>query len=188
MPADEVINAIDLKKGRNVLLCGPPDKQFGSVEFETSCSEKVKKDFNLAIALLHSFEYDEAEKVFAKIINEEPACAMAYWGVAMSNYHPDWAPAHPTRTRKRGQIIPSHSLRQKSKRESDYIEAIALFYKDRDTVDHHTRASALKKQWKKLILNIRAIKRQLSFMLWHLMQQQILLIRRTLINEKPAPF
>ena len=50
-PADEVINAINLKRG-DVVLCGPPDKQFGSVEFETSCSEKVKKDFNLAIALL----------------------------------------------------------------------------------------------------------------------------------------
>ena len=66
-PADEAINAMDLKQGE-VLLCGPPDKQFGSVEFETSCSGKVKKDFNLAMALLHSFEYDEAEKVFAKIL------------------------------------------------------------------------------------------------------------------------
>src|ERR1022692_1130800 len=89
IPAKEAINAISLKRGE-VVLCGPPDKQFGTVEFETSCSEKAKKDFNLAIALLHSFEYDEAEKVFAKIVDEEPACAMAYWGVAMCNYHQVW--------------------------------------------------------------------------------------------------
>src|ERR1043165_5410728 len=73
-PSSEIIEAINLKQGE-VVVCGPPGKQFGSVEFETSCSGKVKKDFNLAIALLHSFEYDEAEKVFAKIIYEEPECA-----------------------------------------------------------------------------------------------------------------
>ena len=148
-PADEVINAIDLKQG-DVLLCGPPDKQFGSVEFETSCSEKVKKDFNLAIALLHSFEYDEAEKVFAKIINEEPACAMAYWGVAMSNYHPLWAPpTQPELEKGARSIAIAQSLGQKSKRESDYIEAIALFYKDRDKVDHHTRCISFEKAMEK---------------------------------------
>src|SRR5882762_4184451 len=80
------IKAINLKRGE-VVLCGPPDKQFGSVAFDISCSKKVKNDFNLAVALLHSFEYDEAEKVFAKIIDAEPGCAMAYWGVAMCNYH-----------------------------------------------------------------------------------------------------
>src|SRR5664279_182910 len=91
VPSNETINEIKLKRGA-VVLCGPPDKQFGTVEFETSCSENVKEDFNLGIALLHSFEYEEAEKVFAKIIDEEPACAMAYWGVAMCNYHPLWSP------------------------------------------------------------------------------------------------
>src|SRR4051794_6820507 len=78
-PDSEAIKAVNLKRGE-VVLCGPPDKQFGTVEFETSCSEKVQKDFILAIALLHSFEYDEAEKVFAKIIDQEPGCAMAWWG------------------------------------------------------------------------------------------------------------
>src|SRR5688572_9949264 len=93
-PTRETINAIDLKRGK-VVLCGPPDKQFGKVLFETSCSPEVQKDVDLAIALLHSFEYDEAEKVFAKVIDKEPGCAMAYWGVAMCNYHPLWAPPTP---------------------------------------------------------------------------------------------
>ena len=138
-PANETINAINLKRGE-VILCGPPDKQFGTVEFETSCSEKVKKDFDLALALLHSFEYDEAEKVFAKIIDKEPGCAMAYWGVAMSNYHPLWAPSTPPELEKGAKAIAiAQSLTQKSKRESAYIDAIASFYKDRNTTDHATR-------------------------------------------------
>jgi hypothetical protein len=148
-PTNETINAINLKQGE-VVLCGPPDKQFGSVEFETSCSEKVKKDFNLAVALLHSFEYDEAEKVFAKIIGEEPECAMAYWGVAMSNYHPLWSPPTPPELKKGATSIAiAQALAQKSKRESDYIEAIALFYKDWDKVDHHTRCIRFEKAMEK---------------------------------------
>jgi Tetratricopeptide repeat len=140
-PADETINAINLKRGE-LVFCGPSGGQFGAVDFETSCSGKVKKDFNLAIALLHSFEYDEAEKVFAKIIYEEPGCAMAYWGVAMCNYHEVW-PSPPTQAEleKGNKIISiAQSLPQKSKRETDYINAIALFYKDWNTTDHHTRS------------------------------------------------
>src|SRR5687768_16338291 len=73
-PSEEVIQSINLKRGE-LVVCGPADKQFGSVAFVTSCSEKNKKEFDLGIALLHSFEYDEAEKVFAKIIDNDPGCA-----------------------------------------------------------------------------------------------------------------
>ena len=90
-PAIASIDALHLKKGV-VISCGPPNQEFGTVSFETTCPDNVKKDFALAIALLHSFEYDEAEKMFARIIEAAPGCAMAYWGVAMSNYHPLWAP------------------------------------------------------------------------------------------------
>ncbi|MDB4921410.1 tetratricopeptide repeat protein [Mucilaginibacter sp.] len=148
-PSNDAINAINLKRG-NVVLCGPPDKQFGLVEFETSCPEKVKKDFNLAIALLHSFEYDEAEKVFAKVINEEPNCAMAYWGVAMCNNHPLWSPPNEAELKKGAKAIAiAQSISQKSKRESGYIEAMALFYKDWDKADHHTRSVRFEKAMEK---------------------------------------
>ena len=140
-PSDAAINAINLKKG-DIVFCGPPGKQFGTVEFETSCSEKVKSDFDLAIALLHSFEYDEAEKVFAKIIDKEPGCAMAYWGVAMCNYHQVWpSPPSPAELEKGNKaILIAQSLTQKSKRETDYINAIALFYKDWNKTGHRTRS------------------------------------------------
>ncbi len=147
----EAINAINLKQGE-VVLCGPPDKQFGSVEFETSCSGKIKKDFNLALALLHSFEYDEAEKVFAKIISEDPECAMAYWGVAMCNYHQVWpSPPSPAELEKGVKAISiGKSITKKSKREADYIDAIAMFYEDWNKVDHRTRCLRFEKSMEKL--------------------------------------
>ncbi|HEY9342157.1 MAG TPA: hypothetical protein VIQ23_11280 [Hanamia sp.] len=144
-------NELQLKRGE-VVLCGPADKQFGTVAFTTSCSPKTKDDFDLAIALLHSFEYDEAEKVFTKIIDKEPGCAMAYWGVAMCNYHQVWpSPPTPAELEKGNKVISiAQSLPQKSKRETDYINAIASFYKNWSTTDHRTRTLNFEKAMEKM--------------------------------------
>ena len=146
VPSEAAINAINLKTG-DIVFCGPSGKQFGAVAFETSCSEKTKEDFDLAVALLHSFEYDEAEKAFAKIIRTEPACAMAYWGVAMSNYHQLWPSAPTPADLEKGNkaISLAQTLVKKPGREADYIDAIAIFYKDWNKIDHRTRAIAFSK-------------------------------------------
>lgn len=138
-PSLDAIKAVNLKKGE-VIVCGVPDKQFGDVAFETSCGENTQKDFNLGVALLHSFEYDEAEKVFAKVIDKNPSCAMAWWGVAMSNFHPLWAPPVPSELQKGAKAIAiALSLTKKSTKEAAFVEALALFYKDADKLDHLTR-------------------------------------------------
>ena len=64
----------------------------GDVRFETSCAEEVQGAFDSAVATIHSFEFDEARGMFEAIASEDPDCAMAAWGVAMTNYHPLWAP------------------------------------------------------------------------------------------------
>ncbi|MEP7376270.1 MAG: hypothetical protein ABI675_22930 [Chitinophagaceae bacterium] len=138
-PLTEDIKAINLKKGP-VILCGPADKEVGNVAFAISVGEKIQKEFNFAAALLHSFEYDEAEKVFAKIIDEDPNCAMAYWGVAMANFHPLWtAPEEPELKKGLKSLEIAGSISQKTVRESDYIEALTQFYKESDKMDHRTR-------------------------------------------------
>lgn len=148
-PATEAINAMNLKRG-DIVLCGPPDKEFGTVSFATFCAEKNRKDFDLAMALLHSFEYDEAEKVFAKIIDVDPACAMAYWGVAMSNYHPLWAPPTQPELEKGAKAITIARSISQSKRESDYIDAISTFYKDWNKTDHRSRSQNYKSSMEKI--------------------------------------
>ena len=149
-PSEELISQINLKRGE-AISCGAPDKQFGSVNFEMTCNERSKNDFNLAIALLHSFEYDESEKVFAKIIDEDPSCAMAYWGVAMCNFHPLWTPPTEAELKKGSKAIEiAEAIPGKSKRESGYINAIAVFYKDWDKTDHRTRCIHYEKAMEKL--------------------------------------
>ncbi|WP_400191564.1 tetratricopeptide repeat protein [Hymenobacter sp. B81] len=139
-PTAAEIRAIDLKRG-NLALCGPADRQLGSATFATSCGQAVQADFNLGLALLHSFEYDEAEKVFAGIIAREPGCAMAYWGVAMSSYHPLWTPPTPPELTKGARAIAlARRLSGKSSREAAYIEALAAFYQDWPSTDHRSRS------------------------------------------------
>ena len=65
---------LDLLRGE-LQLCG--EGQFGDVSFSESCSYETRETFNLAISLLHSFEYIEAEKAFVRVIDKDPDCAMA---------------------------------------------------------------------------------------------------------------
>ena len=53
----------------------------GSVHFETSCSDSVASSFDKAVALLHSFWYEEALKIFQNIsaTDKDGTCPMADW-------------------------------------------------------------------------------------------------------------
>lgn len=114
--------------------------QLGEVSFPTSCSSDVQADFDRAVALLHSFEFEESRGVFESIVEEDTACAMAHWGVAMTFYHPLWAP--PTRSdlelgaaaAEQARLLPH------TEREGAYIGAISAFYRNYETLDHRTRA------------------------------------------------
>ena len=64
--------------------------QLGTVNFPVSCAPAVQKRFARGVALLHSFWYEEAEKEFQQIEKDDPHCAMAHWGVAMSLWHQLW--------------------------------------------------------------------------------------------------
>ena len=144
------ISSLQLKRGQ-LVSCGPADKQFGTVDLLTSCSPASKKDFSLALALLHSFEYDEAEKVFAKVIDEDPDCAMAYWGVAMSNFHALWAPPNEEELKKGAKAVAiAMALPRKSERELQYIEAIGAYFSGYETRPHGERTIAFEKAMEKV--------------------------------------
>src|SRR5690349_569232 len=66
--------------------------KLGEVKFPISCAAAVQRPFAQGVAMLHSFWFDEATRVFSRIAATDPSCAMAYWGIAMSLYHPLWTP------------------------------------------------------------------------------------------------
>lgn len=118
-------------------------EQLGRVNFPVSCNADARARFNRAVAWLHSFEYEEAEKAFAGVTVADPRCAMGHWGVAMSNYHPIWAPPGAAELKKgREAVERAESAGARTQRERDYVAAIRTFYQDSDRLDHRTRALA----------------------------------------------
>ncbi len=130
------VTAINLLRG-DIKLCG--NGEFGKVDFPFSCNPSIRETFDLGISLLHSFEYDEAEKAFVKVIDADPDCAMAYWGVAMSNFHSLWIQTGTEYLEKGSKILKAAEALPQSERERDYLEAIGAFYHGWETVNRPTR-------------------------------------------------
>ena len=76
-------------------LAGDPAK-LGKVSFPVSCDPNVQAQFNSAVAMLHSFWYEKASDTFAAVTVNDPACGMAYWGIAMTYYHQIWQAPGPS--------------------------------------------------------------------------------------------
>jgi hypothetical protein len=129
---------------------GEPEK-LGKVNFPVSCDEGLQLQFNRAVAMLHSFWYEKANEEFAAIAQKDPACAMAYWGIAMTLYHPIWEAPGPAALKQGLEAVAKAKLAApKTERERDYISAIETFYKDSDKLDHYTRALAYEKAMEQL--------------------------------------
>jgi hypothetical protein len=125
--------------------------EFGKVNFPISCDASVQAEFNRAVAILHSFGYEMAAAAFAGVAEKDPACGMAYWGLAMTYYHPIWEAPNPAALKLGWAAVEkAKSAGAKTQRERDYIAAIEVFYKDSDKLDHRTRALAYEKVMERL--------------------------------------
>ena len=127
----------------NVARADTVTKPIEEVDFPTSCTPAVQPAFRHAVWTLHSFWYLESLKEFTTVAQADPGCAMAWWGVAMSHWHQLWEP--PTQAELAAgaaAVTRAEAIGGKTEREKGYIAAIALFYKDSGTLDHHTRAVA----------------------------------------------
>ncbi len=125
--------------------------KLGRVNFAISCTPKAQTQFKRAVAWLHSFEYQEAEKAFTEVTVTDPRCGMAYWGIAISNYHPLWAPPTADELQRGSSAIEkAKAIGARTKREQDYIAAMDVFYKDAGTLDHRKRAFAYSDAMKQL--------------------------------------
>ena len=115
----------------------------GRVTFPTSCAPAVQPDIERAVAMLHSFWYDQAEIAFGDIAKRDPECAIAHWGVAMTLYKPLWQPPSPSELQRGAAAAArAEAATRTSPRERAYARAIATFFKDHATVPHKQRALA----------------------------------------------
>jgi tetratricopeptide (TPR) repeat protein len=123
------------------------EEEVGSVHFVTSCSKAVGVNFNRAVALLHSFQYEQTRQVFTEISLQDPQCAMAQWGIAMSHYHGLWDNGDLAAGREaihKAQELAGANP-QTTAREKAYIEALAEIYRE-DGKDKYAHAQAFEQK------------------------------------------
>ncbi|HEY7556526.1 MAG TPA: hypothetical protein VIH18_17130 [Candidatus Binatia bacterium] len=136
------------------LRIGWTQEKLGKVDFPVSCSPEAQVQFNRAVAMLHSFWFPQAPKAFAAVIETDPGCAMAHWGIAISQRANPLLGAADVGALKRGleAVEKAKAAGAKTQRERDYIAAIELYYKDSEKLDHRTRTLAYEKAMERLYL------------------------------------
>lgn len=105
-------------------------ERLGTVSFPISCAASQQAGFNRGVALVHDFWYEEAQRQFEQIVKDDPGCAIAHWGVAMSIFHQIWnRPGDATMAQGWAELEKAQSPAARTDREREYIAALSAFYK-----------------------------------------------------------
>src|SRR5882724_11150341 len=106
----------------------------GKVTFPITCVPDVQADFARGVALLHSFFYEEARRVFTSVAERDPKCAMAQWGIAMTWWHPIWTPPTPEEmSAGKAAIEKAMTMNSGTDRERGFITALNVYYNTSDS-------------------------------------------------------
>jgi tetratricopeptide (TPR) repeat protein len=125
--------------------------QLGKINFPTSCSPQAQPEIEKGVALLHSFQYQQSEQTFADAAQQDPRCAMAYWGKAMALYHQLWDfPGPHTLGEGREDLEQAAKIEGTDEREREYISAALAFYQDDSELSHEARARSYSEAMAKL--------------------------------------
>jgi hypothetical protein len=129
-------------------------EKYGSVHFPISCTPAAQEQFDRAVAMLHSFFFPETIKAFTKVAEIDPNCAMAYWGIAISQRPNPLVPPFSPAALQQGYeaIEKGKSLGPKTQREADWLNAMELFFKDADKLDQPTRGKLYRNAMEQLYL------------------------------------
>ena len=121
-----------------------PEK-LGKVSFPTSCDRKMQAQFDRAVAMLHSFWFQQGEKAFREVLERDPSCAIANWGIAailIGNTFGGNATAQDAQKAKDA-IRRGHLIGAKTERERFYIEAISEYWDRFSDRPHNARMTSL---------------------------------------------
>src|SRR5882724_8181826 len=122
--------------------------ELGTVHFPVSCTPTVQKSFEQGVALLHSFAFETAEHAFRQVLQDNPRCAMAHWGIAKSIWRWD-IPDAAKREQGLAEIHAGKALRPPTARERDYLDALGKFYAH-PKKDKYKRVEAFNKSMERL--------------------------------------
>ena len=114
----------------------------GDVHFPTSCKPTTQHTFDSGMALLHSFEFREAESAFRDVEKVDPKCVIAAWGVALSTTERAGANA-PQKDLAKGwkELQPWLTVKAGTEREQMYVHAVRAMYEGYSSVPGSKRWS-----------------------------------------------
>jgi tetratricopeptide (TPR) repeat protein len=106
----------------------------GKVDFPVSGTPAAQTEFSRGVALLHSFFYEEARRIFTEVAAKDPTCAMAQWGIAMTWWHPIWTPPTPDEmSAGKVAIEKAMGMTAGTERERGFIQALNVYYNSSDS-------------------------------------------------------
>jgi hypothetical protein len=124
----------------------------GTVSFPTSCDPKVQPEFERGVAMLHSYWFNYAGKTFRAVLEQDPGCTIAYWGIALDLLG-NTLSAPPSR-QAAGEawqaLEKARMLPVKTEREREWLDAIRAYFRDYDKVPVETRLLAYNKAMRTL--------------------------------------
>lgn len=107
--------------------------QLGKVQFANSCDAKVQPELQRAIAMLHSFWFNAGDKAFRHVLEHDPRCGIATFGIAallMNNPLAGQGASPKAAETAMEAIAQGRRIGAGTQRERDYIEAVAAYYAD----------------------------------------------------------
>ena len=104
-------------------------EQLGKVSFPISCAPASQKAFDRGVALMHSFEYEEAEAQFIRDRQERSVVCHGALGhrAQLRSTRSGSGRSEPTLKQGHEQMVMAQKLGAKTEREQDYIAALAHF-------------------------------------------------------------
>src|SRR5437867_5215601 len=121
----------------------------GRVVFPVSCNPAAQQRFEHAMALLHSFWWDQGQSAFQAVAQADSTCAMAYWGLALTAWGNPFAggPGGPVgrgEPLRRGAAAAERAvaLSAPTPRERGFLAAAAALYRGSDSIPNARRLQA----------------------------------------------
>jgi tetratricopeptide (TPR) repeat protein len=129
------------------------DEKLGKLSFPTSCDPKVQAEFERGVAMIHSYWFLIARRTFESVLQQDPNCAIAYWGVAM-DYLGNTLAVAPTRAEAEAgwaALEKARATGAKTQRERDWIEALSAYFRDHDKTPVDARLAAYNKAMEQMM-------------------------------------
>src|SRR3954463_9690905 len=119
------------------------DQRLGTVHFATSCNDTAQRRFDRGMRYQHSFWYGQAKEIFEDVLQADPPCAIAYWGISLSLLsNPHSAPTPASQPEGLAALQKGKALGAKSEREREFIDSLLVLYTDYDKVPRGPRVQA----------------------------------------------